>query len=291
MKHYVLIFLAVLLAGYGCKVIKSTASAVTAPVIESELTETTVKRTSTESIDKDNSDFVPCERDVVRFSYIESVENYRVTGVLTDYINETNYGYLELTFHNLSTGKEFTVRGGSVSWQYFLGIDTIPDSPVRLHYPNIVEQGMITAPDNTPFFFADIDFDGANELITGHLRNSATQRDVGRFTTIYKIVDGLPQDVTEEFESKSYAFSRIEAYFFMINPERKEILYYHDGGAINFGWDVYKFSNGEYSHRYIRCFNPHDDSVHVEVIHWPLRSRPESFTVDKATFDREKWNY
>lgn len=291
MKPYILLFLAVLLVGCGCKTNKITAETATAPVVESELTETTVKQASTESINKDNSDFVPCERDVVRFSYIESVENYHVTGVLSDYINETNYGYVELTFHHLSSGKEFTVRGGSVSWQYFLGVDTIPDSPVRLHYPNIIEQGMITAPDNTPFFFADIDFDGKKELITGHLRNSATQREVGRFTTIYKIVDDQPQDVTEEFKAKLSAFRRIEAYFFMINPERKEILYYHDGGAINFGWDVYKFSKGEYNCRNVHCFNPHDDSVRVEVIHWPLRSRPRSFTVDKATFDREKWNY
>ena len=231
------------------------------------------------------------EHDSVRFSYMEPIENYRVTGVLTEYLNETNYAFAELTFHHLTTENEFTVRGGSVSWQYFLGVDSIPNSSVRLHYPQIVEQGIITAPDNTPFFFADIDFDGKKELITCNSALAGTQRDVGRFTTIYKIADGRPQDVTDEFRAKSPIFDCMDEYYFSVNPARKELIYWHDGGAINFGWEVHKFENGSCRYdRYVRCFNPRDDSTRVDIL-TPLHDTIKSFVVDEATFNKEKWMY
>ena len=58
------------------------------------------------------------------------------------------------------------------------------------------ENGAITSPDEV-LFFADIDFDGRNELITG-----STQRDLPRFCSIYKLKNGKYIDTTDEFTSR-----------------------------------------------------------------------------------------
>lgn len=139
------------------------------------------------------------EYDSVRFSYIEPVENYHVTDVVSEYLNEWDYAPLELTFHNNKSHEEFTVRGGRLNWKSFLGIDSIQTEVVNLHYPEIAKNGIITAPYNIPFFFADIDFDGTKELITGNSVFAGTQREVGRFTAIYKIVDGRPRMLPMNF--------------------------------------------------------------------------------------------
>lgn len=227
------------------------------------------------------------DHDSLFFFYAEPVENYRVSGVVSEYLNEWDYAPLELTFHNNKSHEEFTVRGGRLNWKYFLGIDSIQTDVVELHYPGVVKNGVISAPHNVPFFFADIDFDDEKELVTDYTAHAGTQRDVGRFTAIYKIIDGWPQDVTEAFTAKSEIFNNIDEYFFMVNTARKEILLYHDGGAINFGWEVYKFENGSYRYdRYVSCFNPRGDSVRVNIL-TPQRDTIKSFTVDKETFDRE----
>ena len=216
--------------------------------------------------------------------------------MLVEYLNDTDDAFVELNFRHCKTGKEFAVRGGSVHWKSFLAVDSIPTAPVRLPYPRIDKQGIIEAPYNTPFFFADLDFDGQKELITGNFTHAGTQRDVGRFTTIYKITDGQPQDVTEMLEEKSDIFNEMDEYYFMVNPARKELIYYHDGGAINFGWEVHKYENGEYRYdRYVSCEAKHNGDHYGELyevsILTPQRDTLKTFTVDEATFGKEKWNY
>ena len=250
-----------------------------------------LEQISTESINKHNFDFVPRKLDSVRFSYIESVENYYVTGVVSGVSNGGNYANVELRFRHRITGKEFAVRGGCMNWKNFLDIESIQTEVVWLHYPEIAKDGIITAPHNTPFFFADIDFDGKKELITDNSAFAGTQRYVGRFTTIYKIADGRPQDISIDLRAKPSVLNCMDEYFFSVNPARKELIYWHDGGAINFGWEVHKFENGSYRYdRYVRCFNPRDDSVRVDIL-TSQHDTLKSFTVDKATFDREMWNY
>lgn len=83
----------------------------------------------------------------------------------------------------------------------------------------------------------------------------------------------------------------MDEFLFMVNPDCKELIYCHDGGAINFGWEVHKFDKGEYRYdRYVSCFNPLDDSVRVDIL-TPQQDSIKSFVVDEATFNKEKWKY
>ena len=277
-KYFLTILSASLLMGCGARLSNGRQTAL---YIDSDTVEET--------------DIVWRERDSIHFFYAEPVENYRVTGTVSDYLDEWNIASLELTFHNNETHKEFTVRGGRRNWRYFLGIDSVQTDVVELHYPEIVEDGIISAPYAAPFFFADIDFDGVKELITDCHCHAGTQRDVGRFTAIYKIVDGTPQDVTNEFTAKSEVFCCMDEYFFMIIPARKEILFYHSGGAPNSGWEVHKFVNGEYIYdHYVSYFAQNfgtDDEFYEISILTPQDEVIKTFTVDKATFNKEMWGY
>ena len=247
---------------------------------------------SAESMDKDDSCIVYREHDVVHFSYIEPVENYyRVTGVVSEYLDESDFAFVELTFHNFKTHKDFTIYGGSVYWKYFLDVDSIPTAPVRLNYPNILAEGVISAPDNTPFFFADLDFDGEKELITGNHVNAGTQRGVGRYTDIYKIIDGEPHEVTQEFLAKSKIFDEMDEYYFMVNPDRRELILYESNGASASGWQVHKFIDGDY------IYDRHVEYVELRTMNYditvttPQGDTIRTFTVDEATFNCEKWEY
>ena len=253
-----------------------------------------LEQAPSEPMDKDDSCIVYREHDSVRFSYIEPVENYyRVTGVVSEYLNESDFAFVELTFHNFKTHKDFTIYGGSVYWKHFLDVDSIPTAPVRLNYPNILAEGVISAPDNTPFFFADLDFDGEKELITGNYVNAGTQRDVGRYTDIYKIIDGEPHEVTQEFLAKSKIFDEMDEYFFMVNPDRKELIFYESDGAFASGWQVHKFIDGDYIYdRHVEYVVRELKTMNYDItVTTPQGDTIRTFTVDKATFNCEKWEY
>ena len=81
-----------------------------------------------------------------------------------------------------------------------------------------------------------------------------------------------------------------------MNPARREVIFYHDGGAINFGLEVHKYENGEYRYdRYVHCDAKHNGDHYGELyevaILSPQRDTLKIFTVDEATFDKEKWSY
>ena len=134
-------------------------------------------------------------------------------------------------------------------------------------------------------------FDGKDDLITG-LWPYFGQRTVGNFSSIYKIKNGKSINATEYFTDKSEIFESIDQFYFLVNNARKEIILYSDGGAINFGWKIYKFNNGEYLYdRHIRCdYNTGSSSYTVTVLS-PQEQPIKSFTVSEDQFNRDRWNY
>ena len=70
----------------------------------------------------------------------------------------------------------------------------------------IGEPSDIITLQDAPSIYVDLDFDGEKELVTGYTENVGTQRGVGRYTAIYKCIDGEMRDVTEDFLAKSPVF-------------------------------------------------------------------------------------
>ena len=162
----------------------------------------------------------------------------------------------------------------------------------NLAYPDNKDSDVIKSPKyDVPFFFVDLDFDGKDELIT-HFCPCVGQRTVGKFLSIYKIKNGKAINATEYFTDKSEIFESIDQFYFFVNNARKEIILYSDGGAINFGWKIYKFNNGEYIYdRHIRCdYNTGSSSYTVTVLS-PQGQPIKSFTVSEDQFNRDRWNY
>lgn len=146
-----------------------------------------------------------------------------------------------------------------------------------------------TAPDDL-FFFADIDFDGACELITGIAPFAGSQRDCPAFTTIYKLVDGRYKDVSESFATKCEAFEAIEPYYFSVNYSNKEIIKRHDGGAMSGGWKVYTFAKRKYRYdRYVHYdFDDDGDMVTVTIDYSDKRPK-KSLRMSSAEFRAKKY--
>ena len=123
------------------------------------------------------------------------------------------------------------------------------------------KNGAITAP-NEILFFADIDFDGDNELITGSSPVAGTQRDLPRFCSIYKLKNNKYIDATDEFTSRCEAFNMIEPYYFIVDYRNKLIVHYKDGGYMSGGWEVYKYHNGRYTYdRYVHFERDIEDEM------------------------------
>ena len=175
---------------------------------------------------------------IIPFSYERPINKYTVSGIAN---KNSEFGCydLTLTFHHIDTGQEFSVYGGRTSWSMKLDDN--------LAYPDNKDGDVIKSPEyDIPFLFADLDFDEKDELITDLSPYGGSQRNVGAFTSIYKIKNGKAINATEYFTNKSEIFKSIDQYFFFVNNARKEIILYADGGAISFGWKIYKFNNGEY---------------------------------------------
>ena len=161
----------------------------------------------------------------------------------------------------------------------------------RVKYEHDAYATFATAPDDL-FFFADIDFDGACELITGITPFAGSQRDCPAFTTIYKLVDGRYKDVSKNFVAKCEVFEAIEPHYFSINYSSKEIIKYNDGGAMSGGWEVYAYANGKYSYdRYVHFdHNIKDDMVTVTIDY--ADNTPKSILcISSDEFEKRKWNY
>ena len=114
-------------------------------------------------------------------------------------------------------------------------------------------EGVLIAPNHL-FFFADIDFDGVEEIITGIRPFGGRQHNLPAYSSVYQrrgreyceITDELAESLPEFFgESPTHA---IEPYLFQVNPARKELIYCNDGGAIEFSYDIFSYQNGSYHH-------------------------------------------
>lgn len=123
------------------------------------------------------------------------------------------------------------------------------------------KNGVITAPDDV-LFFADLDFDGVDEVITGLSPFAGSQRNLPGFGSIYRLNDGKYTDATDEFTSRCEAFNMIEPYSFIIYYRDKSIIHYNDGGYISGGWEVYKYDNGRYTYdRYVHFERDIEDEM------------------------------
>ena len=158
---------------------------------------------------------------------------------------------------------------------------------------SVEEQSKVITLIGKADIFVDLDFDGEDELVTGYTKEADTPRGVGRYTRICKMVDGVPQDVTDYFTAKSPLFEEVDEYFFKINTERKEIIYYESDGIYASGWQVHKFENGEYIYdRYVKYVVRDQKAMQYDVlVTTPQGDTIRSFTVDKDTFHKENWSY
>ena len=148
------------------------------------------------------------------------------------------------------------------------------------------ENGAITAP-NEILFFADIDFDGDNELITGSSPFAGTQRDLPRFYSIYKLKNNKYIDATDEFTSRCEVFNMIEPYSFIIDYRDKSIIHCNDGGYMSGGWEVYKYHNGRYTYdRYVHFERDIEDEMVDITIDYPKKNTHKKLRMSFANFEK-----
>ncbi|MBO5188524.1 MAG: hypothetical protein J6B59_04440 [Alistipes sp.] len=221
--------------------------------------------------------------DAILIRYTKPIRGYEVRGWAVP--NNFLEGYVDVVLHFKGNGYDFMVSGGCT---YLIASDQKQE---KRTYMERYEQGVLSAP-NDLFFFADIDFDGVEELITDVSPFGGSQRDLPAYTEIYTFNTGKPMRATALFRAKNRIFEAIEPYMFMVTPKRKEIYCYAEGGAMSGGWEVYKYENGNYwKDRYVHWEEVFpSDSIAVEI-RSPYGSVRRSFTTHKNTFDSEKWSY
>ena len=153
------------------------------------------------------------------------------------------------------------------------------------------KNGVITAPDDM-LFFADLDFDGVDELITGLSPFAGSQRNLPGFGSIYRLTDGKYTDATDEFTSRCEVFNEIEPYFFIVDYRNKSIIHYIDGGYMSGGWEVHKYHNGSYT--YDRCvhFDRDIESEMVDItINYADNTPQKSLRVSSDNFENRGYNF
>ena len=220
----------------------------------------------------------------ITICYTKPVRGYTVRGWgIPNEIFEESW---DVVLHFKGNEQDFMVNGGRV---YYLSDSS--QRHVIASYEERHLQGALCAPFDL-FFFADLDFDGVEELITDREPHADSQRSLPAFTEIYTFRNGYPQRATALFRAKNTLFSAIEPYYFMVNPERMELYQYHDGGALGGGWEVYAYEQGNYHYDHYVHWEEviPTDSIAVEIRN-PQNQPRRSFITDKKTFDKERWTY
>ena len=153
------------------------------------------------------------------------------------------------------------------------------------------ENDAITAPDDV-LFFADLDFDGVDELITGRSPFAGSQRNLPGFGSIYRLTDGKYIDATDEFTSRCEVFNEIEPYCFIVDYRNKSIIHYIDGGYMSGGWKVHKYHNGSYTYdRYVH-FERDIESEMVDItINYADNTPQKSLRVSSDNFEKRGYNF
>lgn len=85
----------------------------------------------------------------------------------------------------------------------------------------------------------------------------------------------------------------MDEYYFMVNPDRRELILYESDGVFASGWQVHKFIDGDYIYdRHVEYVVRELKTMDYDItVTTPQGDTIRTFTVDKATFDCEKWNY
>jgi hypothetical protein len=290
-KLYLIIVLALVLS--ACqghrKTIKDNTANKTIPIVENEVTE--VAETSADEIQTEE------DYKVYKYEYKGSIHGYKVCGEIKKHNPKTDkYFTHTLIFTNIKTGKRFYINNGW--WQHFPDKTDIEhiDTEYTPHHTD--QMDIVTAPYED-FFFADIDFDGTDELIADARGSVTSQRGVNVFRKIYKIIEGNAIDYTEEFVSKFDKFGCIEQYFFTVNTNTKSIMFYSDGGINNWGWDMYDYRNEDYVYRnYVSIERDMQNNDIIQVSIYPNsddrvkgQNLIKRFMTTQKEYDEHKWEY
>lgn len=192
-------------------------------------------------------------------------------------------GYSDIRIKITRSGKEvFDGYAGRVYGDFECDVDKFFPSK---------KNGVITAPDDV-LFFADIDFDGVDEVITGLSPFAGSQRNLPGFGSIYRLNDGKYTDATDEFTSRCEVFNEIEPYCFIVDYRNKSIIHFNDGGYMSGGWEVYKYHNGSYAYdRYVH-FDRDRESEMVDItINYADNTPQKSMRVSSDDFEKRGYNF
>lgn len=153
------------------------------------------------------------------------------------------------------------------------------------------KNGAITAPDDV-LFFADLDFDGADELITGRSPFAGSQRNLPGFGSIYRLNDSKYTDATDEFTSRCEVFNEIEPYCFIVDYRNKSIIHCNDGGYMSGGWEVYHYADGKYRYdRYVHFDREVEGESVVITIDYIDNAPRKSLRVSTEDFEKRGYDF
>ena len=153
------------------------------------------------------------------------------------------------------------------------------------------KNGVITAPDDV-LFFADLDFDGVDEVITGLSPFAGSQRNLPGFGSIYRLNDSKYTDATDEFTSRCEVFNEIEPYYFIVDYRNKSIIHYNDGGYMSGGWEVHKYHNGSYTYdRYVHSDRDIESEMVDITINYADNTPQKSMRVSSDDFEKRGYNF
>lgn len=231
--------------------------------------------------------------------YKQPICGYKVKGVITrDTISNGERGgayYLQipyddydidLIFTSENTNKSFTIYGGKLSRLHYDPSHDKDSVYVDYEEPRVAAPNIYIS-NHELFCFMDVDFDGQAEILTDVIPN-ISQRGVGVFTAIYKIINDKPVNIISRLPQP---FQGIDQHYFGINTQRKEIFNILSGGGGYAEVDIYKFNFRTQKYIFSRIIDCdwHGAGIAVSIIS-PTRDTLKRFNL---TYDEESkiWEY
>ena len=230
--------------------------------------------------------------DKVRINELEGVEqqegrvNLSSKGVIFDVtVTDTDgfEGYSDIRIKITKSGIEvFDGYAGRVYGDFECDVDKFFPSK---------KNGAITAPDDV-LFFADLDFDGVDELITGRSPFAGSQRNLPGFGSIHRLNDSKYTDATDEFTSRCEVFNEIEPFCFVVDYSNKSIIHCNDGGYMSGGWEIYKYHNGSYAYdRYVHFDRDIEGNMVDITIDYADNTPQKCMRVSSDDFEKRGYNF
>lgn len=155
-------------------------------------------------------------------------------------------------------------RNGNTLLDDVIGRVSYFECDVEGFFPE-AENGIVSTTDAI-LFFADVDFDGEKEIVSGLRPFAGSQRDCSAYCSIYKLSGGRYVDMYDEFTSKSELFTMLDIFAVSIDYEARAI-YHGNIAGVNRYVSVYSFSNGDYIYEgraECRC-SPQSDEYEVVI--------------------------